>query len=217
MKKYFIAAAVCIAATAGLLAVPDFFMKSVPTARSVQIQKIEHTDILEITGNIVKNASDGKMSVVAYVSEKDISLVREGQYAEITGDAFPDCVYTGLVSRIADNATVQQKSGVPRTYVEIKISIDNPDDNLKAGYTAVAALQTSESELLTVVPYESVGQDSGGEYVFVLKENTAVKKYITTGREFSEGVEVISGISATDRVINVRDESDEGKTVFLED
>ena len=216
MKKIIVTAALCLAVTGVLLEIPDLYMKSIPTVKSVSVKKIEYEDTLELNGSIVKNAANGEMSVVAYVGEKDISLVREGQSAEITGDAFPDCVYTGEVSEIAENAVLQSKGGIQKSVVEVRISIDCPDKNLRAGYTAAAKLRVSDPETITIVPYEAVKQDDDGEYVYILENNAAVKKYIATGRELSDGIEVTYGIDASDRVINVEDESDEGKTVFVD-
>ena len=83
MKKIIIAAVVCAVTVGCLLALPEYIFENIPTAKSVKVQKIEYTDTLELTGNIVKNAADGEVSVVAYVGEKDISSVRSGQTADV--------------------------------------------------------------------------------------------------------------------------------------
>ena len=102
------------------------------------------------------------------------------------------------------------------TVVEIKISIDNPDDNLRAGYTANAKLMLSDSEIITVVPYAAVNQDDIGEFVYVLEDNTAVRRYVVTGKELSEGVEIKSGIGADDYIITVESEYKDGERVLVE-
>lgn len=216
MKKIIITAVVCAVTAGCLLALPEYIFENIPTAKSVKVQKIEYTDTLELTGNIVKNAADGEVSVVAYVGEKDISSVRSGQTAEITGDAFPDCVYTGTVSYIADYAAVKPNGAAAKPVIEVKIAIDNPDDRLKAGYTATARLATSDAETVTVVPYEAVDQDENGEFVYVLENNTAVRRYIVTGQELADGVEVRSGLLDGDFVITVESDYDGGR-VLVED
>lgn len=216
MKKIIIAAAVCAVTVGCLLALPEYIFESIPAAKSVKVQKIEYTDTLELTGNIVKNAADGEVCVLVYVSEKDISSVRDGQTAEITGDAFPDCIYTGVVSYIAEYAAVKTGGATSKPVVEVKITIDNPDDRLKAGYTATARLATSDAETITVVPYDAVGQDDKGEFVYVLEDNTAVRRYIVTGQELAEGVEVKSGLRDGDFVITVDSDYNGGRVLVEE-
>lgn len=217
MKKIIIAAVVCAVTVSAILSVPNIIIESIPTAKSVTVQKIEHTEILELNGNIVKNARTGEMTIISYVNEKDISTVKMGQYAEITGAAFPDCIYEGEVSFISDYATTVQKGSYSQTVVEVKIDINNPDDNLKAGYTANAKIMLSEPITMTVVPYEAVNQDDKGEYVYVLEENKAVRRYVTTGYELSDGIEVTSGLSSGDYVITVDDNDSDGKVVLVKD
>ena len=99
----------------------------------------------------------------------------------------------------------------------MKIAINNPDDNLKAGYTANAKIMLSEPITMTVVPYEAVNQDDKGEYVYILEENKAVRRYVTTGYELSDGIEVTSGLSSGDYVITVDENYSDGKVVLVKD
>ncbi len=216
MKKFAAVFTVSAIIAAAFLVLPKIVLSSIPTARNITVRKIEHTDILELTGSIIKNVSSGETNVLTYVSEKDISSVKTGQEVLITGEAFPGCVYNGVVSYISEYASSKQSGSAVKTVVEVKINITNPDERLKTGYTAKASLQTSEPEIMTVVPYEAVNQDELGEYVFVLENNVPVRRYIVTGRELSEGLEIVGGISPYDTVITVEDESSEGKRVLIE-
>ena len=121
------------------------------------------------------------------------------------------------MSFISDYATTVQKGSYSQTVVEVKIAINNPDDNLKAGYTANAKIMLSEPITMTVVPYEAVNQDDKGEYVYILEENKAVRRYVTTGYELSDGIEVTSGLSSGDYVITVDENYSDGKVVLVKD
>ena len=117
MKKVIFTAIVCFITAASVAIIPDMMIKSFPTAKNVSIQKVEHTEKYELTGNIVKDAKDGGMYVKVYASEKEISNIAIGQTAEITGDAFPDCIYSGTVSYIADFATAKQIGNLTKTVI----------------------------------------------------------------------------------------------------
>lgn len=206
---------ICGAMAAGLLAVPDIVLNTVPTATAVEVEKVEHTDSLSLSGSIIKNFRDETMSVQLYVSEQDISKVMVGQKAEITGDAFPEKTYTGIVDKISETAAKVQLGNVQKTAVEVIVKIDDPDDFLKHGYTASVKLATSEPYVMNIVPYEAVQQDNGGEYVYMLQNGKAVKKYVETGAELSSGVEIKTPIADTEHIVAIDKLVENGDTVKL--
>jgi multidrug efflux pump subunit AcrA (membrane-fusion protein) len=54
-----------------------------------------------------------------------------------------------------------------------------------------------------VVPFESILQDDNGqEYVFAFKNGRAIRQNITTGDEYDTGVEVLTGITAGETIID---------------
>jgi len=207
--------AVCAAVTAGLLAAPSAVLKSIPTATIVEAEKTEYTDDILLSGTIAKNAARDEVCVRTYVSEQDISKVAEGQRAEVTGAAFPDTVYMGMVEWISGTASAVQFGNVKKTAVEIRIKLDEPGEELKQGYTASVRLITSEPDIMTVVPYEAVEQDDGGEFVYILKNGRAEKLYIETGAELPEGVELKTELPEGGRIISLDSEVQEGMAVRL--
>lgn len=214
---YFIMIACFVSLVLLIISVPDIVIKSIPAATSVKVNKLVHNDNVDVSGSIIKNARTGELWVQTFVSEKDISSVKLGQSAEITGEAFSDCVYTGEVTKISDAASKIQVGNSLKTMVEVEILIINPDERLKPGFTAKVKINTSEPKEMTIIPYDAVNQDNTGEYVYVLEDGTAVKKYIITGTELSSGVEVLSGINDNDTIITVDKEVKEGNTVRLND
>ncbi len=207
--------AVCGAVTAGILAVPDIVLKSVPTATAVKIEKMEYVDAVSLSGTITKNIIKDETYVQTYVPEQDISKVAQRQKAEITGDAFPGTVYMGTVEEIADSAAAVQFGNVKKTAVEVKIKIDDPSDVLKQGYTASVKLITSEPSVMSLVPYEAVNQDDKGEFVYIFNNGKAEKLYIETGTELSEGIELKTPISDSKRIIAVDEPVENGEAVKL--
>ena len=81
-----------------------------------------------------------------FVDETEIGNVKPGQRAEIKIDTFPDKIYTGRVSFISSEGEFTPK--IIQTHKErvklvylVKISIPNPDLELKSGMPADAWLQ----------------------------------------------------------------------------
>lgn len=81
----------------------------------------------------------------AYVDETDLGRVKVGQTATVTTDTFPNKAYEGRVSFIASQAeftpkSVQTEKERVKLVYRIKITIDNPHMELKAGMPADAKI-----------------------------------------------------------------------------
>lgn len=82
----------------------------------------------------------------------------------------------------------------------MEIAIDDPDNDLKAGFTARAEIVTDTRRTMLTVPYEAVRQDENNvEFTVYLAEGSrAVRRNIQTGVELLEGVEVTEGLGPAD-------------------
>ena len=119
---------------------------------------------------------------------------------EFTLSAYPNDVFTGTVSKIAGSARSQYSGAVLETVVDVLISPDSTDPRLRSGLTADVRFQLSDPRKICVLPYNAIGQDEEGEYVYLLEDGAAVKHKIFTGAEFSDGTEVIKGATINDKV-----------------
>lgn len=181
-----------------------------PEVQTVALQKATYCRTVNGGGNIIRTPSDWRVSIT--VNESDIRHVRTGQKAALHGAAFDNGVYVASVVEIADTARI---SGTYATVVDVVLKIENPDENLRSGYTAQADIEIGEPREILVVPYEAVEQDDEGEFVYVVgkkseissdgdKESvitSASRRGIVTGAELSGGAEVISGLTEADEVI----------------
>jgi multidrug efflux pump subunit AcrA (membrane-fusion protein) len=168
------------------------------------------------TGRPVAVISDdpAQLQVRLSVNESQISDIKTGQKAIITGVGFKNTAYTGVVKEISSDAKqVLSKSG-EETVVEVIVSVDKAGGEIKPGYTAKAKIITSENEGVLIAPYEAVRADKdGNEYVYKLNGKKAVKTPVITNREFDKGFEITSGISKNDEIINNPDSVSNGSYV----
>lgn len=205
---------VCCTAAVGLVTAPKVVLDSVPTATVVDLEKIGYEDSVTVAGTVARDLIDDSVTVKIYVPEQDISAVKVGQSAEITGDAFPDIIYHGTVDKISD---VAMKIPSGKTAVEVTVGIADPDKTLKHGYTASVKICTSEPSVMTLIPYEAVGQDDNGEFVYILRNGRAYKRYVETGRELSGGLELITPVAYDERVITVDHFEKDGSAVKFDE
>ncbi|MFQ3630229.1 efflux RND transporter periplasmic adaptor subunit [Roseiflexus sp.] len=83
--------------------------------------------------------------LTVYISESDIGRVRLGQTAEVTVDSFPDRIFRGTVTFIAQSAeftprNVQTRDERATTVFAVRIELPNADHALKPGMPADATI-----------------------------------------------------------------------------
>ncbi|MDE7361671.1 MAG: efflux RND transporter periplasmic adaptor subunit [Oscillospiraceae bacterium] len=150
--------------------------------------------------SIVSIAQTDELAVVTAVSELDIAKVELGQNVRFTLAAYPDDVFFGTVTAIAQAARSQYNGAVLETVVDVTITPDRDDERLKSGLSAEAEIQLSDARSICVLPYSAIAQDETGEYVYVYEDGKAVRRGVFTGAEFADGTEIRKGVTAADIV-----------------
>ena len=136
------------------------------------------------------------------VNESQISDIELGQRAQITGVGFKNSSYSGTVKSISSEAKQLVSVTGQETVVEVVVSVENPNEDIKPGFTAKAKIITSQDSNVLIAPYEAVRADeNGNEYVYKLEGKRAVRTPITTSTEFENGFQVISGLNRNDSII----------------
>jgi HlyD family secretion protein len=94
---------------------------------------------------IITLADLSKPWIKIYVDEKKLVLIKLGQKAYVKVDSFPDKKFPGVVVLISNKAeftprTIQTKDERVKLMYAIKISVENPEMELKPGMPADAAI-----------------------------------------------------------------------------
>jgi len=100
---------------------------------------------------IVRLADLGRMWLRVYVADTDLGRVRLGQEAEITTDATAGKVYRGTVTEIAQEPeftpkNVQTKEQRVKLVFGVKVSVENPERELKPGMPGDARIRVGSKE-----------------------------------------------------------------------
>lgn len=197
-------------------------MLAIPASNlETAIAMIPDTIVSDCIGKVISTAPSGSaipsgssvasvarsesLSVVAAISELDIAKISLGQKANITLAAYPDEVFSGTVTAIAQSARDQYNGAVLETVVDITVTPDTPDDRIKSGLSADVEIELSEPREIFVVPYAAIGQDDAGEYVYVYEDGRSVRRNVITGAEFADGAEIISGVDMNDIIFKEPD------------
>jgi RND family efflux transporter MFP subunit len=135
------------------------------------------------------------------VSESYINRVTGGQPVEAVLDAYPDWripahVITTVPSADRQKATVRVRIGFEQLDPRIL-----PDMGVKVAFLAEGAPQAGAARPRLVIPKSAVRSADGVSVVFVVREGTAERRAVTVGAADGDQVEVVSGLSAGDRVV----------------
>ncbi|MBO5929404.1 MAG: efflux RND transporter periplasmic adaptor subunit [Clostridia bacterium] len=149
-------------------------------------------------------ASGNVRQIAVSVKEQFLPLVQEGQSVAVTGVAFSK-TYHGTLRNIATSARQQYTGTVAETVVDAVVSLDegSADSALRVGLNAQAEIIVDTVEKALLLPYETVGQsENGEEFVYVYDgRETVRRRAVVLGRETADGILVVSGISAGERVV----------------
>ncbi len=135
------------------------------------------------------------------VDEADIGRVRLDQPARIRVETFKDRVFNGKVTQISPLGV--EKDNV--TSFEVKVSIENPGQELKANMTANAEIVLEEHPGALLIPEAAVVYDAKKEAsVLLVSPGTKTgrrKVPIKVGVGNGTKIEVLQGLKAGDKLV----------------
>lgn len=130
------------------------------------------------------------------LTDRDIVKVSSGDKAEVTLDAYPDEVFEGRVTQIA-----QMITPATGTYA-VEVEISPKGKKLISGFVARVSLHTQKSVSTLAIPVESLVNAQGNQAdVYLYSGGKALKKPVSIGKVHGNYVAVSSGVEAGDLII----------------
>ena len=135
-------------------------------------------------GTVIATVADlATMLVKAGINEVDIGKIHLGQEARVTLDAFPRVLFTGVISRIAPAARLDDQVKV----FDVEIALDELGHELRTGMTANIEIRGETRKQVLTVPVESVFIRGEEEMVYVQRKEP-LPKTASTAEEGDESV-----------------------------
>ena len=156
------------------------------------------------TSKLIDVADFSNLIVTAMIREVDAPQVFVGQNVTMTSAGLPGMIYNGTVTRVSPTATYRQAHTGMEIVVPIEISVDNPDDQLRPGFSVDIEIVLVESTDTVSISLMSIMQDfeTGQEYVMLVDENNILRRRdITRGLTTALEVEVLEGLEEGDVII----------------
>ncbi|HJT20362.1 MAG TPA: efflux RND transporter periplasmic adaptor subunit [Nitrospira sp.] len=148
-------------------------------------------------GQVLFTVADLDMlQVVADVYERDLALVKEGQYAKVAVEAYPGMMFPATVAAIGDVVDPTTRT------IKLRAWVNNADRKLKPEMFARLHLRVGENTPLLTIPREAVLESDGKQYVYVVEgDNRYVKREITVAPISPDYVRVVEGLSSGQRIV----------------
>lgn len=173
-----------------------------PVSGTVLSVDIKSEDPIASGTTVITIVNSDNLCVNVPINENKISKIKTGQPVKITGTAFGNHSYSGKVSSIDSIAKQVVTTTGKETAVDVMVSIENPNQLIKQGYTAKCTITTNTKNNGIIIPYETVEMDSENSgTVYTFNNGKAQKKSVKIGNEYENGVEIISGLNKNDLVI----------------
>jgi RND family efflux transporter MFP subunit len=156
-------------------------------------------------GTVATIADMASLQVESDVSESNIEKVKPGQDCQITLDAYPDVQYKGYVAKIVPTADRSKAT------VTVKVAFREYDGRVLPEMGAkVLFLKTSKANAnginderpTLVLPSTAVVTRENQQVVFKIEDNKAVETLVTLGNNHGGFIEVKSGLTNGDQVID---------------
>ncbi len=152
-------------------------------------------------GSVVTLADMTSLEVEADVSEANINRVQVGQPAEIVLDAYPTVRYAAQVKKIvptADRSRATVLTKVAFTQIDEKVL---PEMSARVNFFLDTTAAASANATMLAIPRDAVTSRDGQKVVFRIEGELVTQVSIQTGRELGKMVEILSGLTAGDRVV----------------
>jgi len=126
---------------------------------------------------------------------KELGRIKLHQPVRVMNYSLPDDTLHGRISQVSPALDPDTRS------FKASIYIDNPDWLLRPGMFVKAEIIVASKDSAVVIPKDVILSMSHGKAVFVVVKGAAQRRYISTGLENPEFVEVTEGLRKDERLV----------------
>jgi cobalt-zinc-cadmium efflux system membrane fusion protein len=152
-------------------------------------------ELADPSTNLFTVADLSTLWVLVDINEKDLAKVGKGQAATVTVGAFPELVFAGKITYIADLVDEATRT------VKARLEVPNPERKLKPEMFATVALSLpAEAPPTLAIPEDAIQEIEGEKVVFVTEDGSEfAPRALELGRASGGLVEVVGGLAEGER------------------
>lgn len=168
---------------------------SAPADAQIIARSVEVGDVAQPGKKLLTLAMTGETRLIAQIDEKNLGLVREGMRAVASADAFPDNKFD------ADLIYLAPSVDVTRGTVEARLRVLKPPAFLRDDMTVSVEVMVARKQNALTIPGVALREAGERKYVLVVRAGMAQEVDVTLGIRSLQRVEIVTGLSAGDRVV----------------
>ena len=132
-----------------------------------------------------------QMIIDAHINQADVTRMKLGQEVNIQVEAVTGLKLTGVVERIAPQATL--KNNIKG--FSCRILLKNPDERVRPGMTANISIPIALADNVLTVPLSAVFTEGGERFVYIKKGDTWEQRTVKIGVADFSFVEIQDGLN----------------------
>lgn len=158
---------------------------------------VEPGDMVQPGKTLLMLAPNGVTELVAQIDERNLSLLRLGQPAMASADAFAQQRFAAVVSAIAPGVDAQRGS------VQVKLQVGAPPDYLRQDMTVSVEIEVGRQAAALAVPLEAVHEsESANPWVWRITAASRLERVpVTLGLRSGAWVQLLTGVAEGQRVL----------------
>lgn len=162
----------------------------------VLTRDVERGGVVSPSQTLMTLAARGATRLLMQPDERDLSLIRLGEVARASADAFPDEVFSAEVNYVAPS--VDRERGT----VDVRLRVPEPPAYLRPDMSVSIDLTVARQANAMVVPSEAVrGLATPRPWTFVVAKGRAERRELKLGIRGQGSVEVRAGLEPGEQVI----------------
>ncbi len=166
-----------------------------PADGRVVFRGVEVGDVVQPGRRLLSVTADGETRLIAQIDEKNLSLLREGQKAAASTDAFPDKTFAAELTYLSPAVDAT------RGTVEARLRIPEPPAFLRDDMTVSVEVISSQKDRAMTLPTSTLREAEGKAFVLTLVNGSAKATPVRAGIRSPLRVEIVEGLAADATVI----------------
>lgn len=166
-----------------------------PVAGTVLVRAVEPGDIVSPEKRLLVISSRGETRLTAQIDEKNLPYLRIDQPARASSEAFPERNFAAKLYYISPGVDITRGS------VEARFRVSEPPDYLRAEMTVSIDIGIARKDRALTAPLDALRENGSERSVQLVRDGRVQSVRIESGVRGSRRFEIISGVTAGDRLL----------------
>ncbi|MEB2786885.1 efflux RND transporter periplasmic adaptor subunit [Algoriphagus persicinus] len=165
-----------------------------PFSGTIETVQVRLGELVQPGAAMFQFVGDSDLFIEADISESYVGVLAKGDSVDVS---FPSIDKTLQTKVSAVGAIINPNN---RTF---KVEVYLPNiPMVKPNMISVLKIQDYESNEAVTVPSHLILSDNRGDYIFVVQDGLAKKKYVERGKTFDKETEILTGLDGNEKLVD---------------